>query len=261
MVRDAESISDLREVPADQIVNQFSNYHSNEFVLCLIGHGMRILSAEESLDEFRRADPLKEFFVWWDRVSPEDYESLQQAINNAKREEDIQQFLQTNPHFLIQHLGGGHGRWVVPKQKLGAEHVTDFLIAESHSFGYEWQAVELESPLRLMFNKNGDPSQYLNHAIRQIMDWRAWLRSNQAYASRPRAENGLGLIDIDSNVKGLVLIGRRAGVDAETNARRRQLVQGLNIEIHTYDYLLHALKGRLISLHKLPDQNGSDDET
>ena len=112
-----------------------------------------------------------------------------------------------------------------------------------------------------MFNRNGDPSQYLNHAIRQITDWRAWLKSNQAYASRPRTENGLALADIDSNVKGLILIGRRSAIDAETNSRRRQLVQNLNIEIHTYDYLLQALKGRLISLRKLPDDNSSDDET
>jgi len=49
-----------------------------------------------------------------------------------------------------------------------SEHVADFVIGEKHSFGFEWQAVELENPLRPMFNKNGDPSQYLNHAIHQI---------------------------------------------------------------------------------------------
>lgn len=99
-----------------------------------------------------------------------------------------------------------------------------------------------------------DPqTQYLNHAIRQITDWRAWLKSNQAYASRPRSENGLGLTNIDSNIKGLILIGRRATIDSETNARRRQLVQDMNIEIHSYDYLLESLKGRLISLKKLPE--------
>lgn len=221
---------------------------------------MRILSAEAALEEFRKNDPMRDFFVWWDRASPQDYENLQRTLNAAKREEDIQRFLQTNPQFLIQHLGGGHGRWVIPKQKLGAEHVTDFLIAEAHSFGHDWQAVELESPLRAMFNKNGDPSQHLNHAIRQITDWRAWLKSNQAYASRPRTDNGLGLTDIDSNVKGLILIGRRSTTDAETNSRRRQLVQSLNIEIHSYDYLSQALKGRLISLHKIPDDNSTGDE-
>ena len=219
---------------------------------------MHILSASEAFEELRRNDPLRDFFTRWDHVNPDEYTALSSALDGAKREEDIQQFLQMNPQLLIQHLGGGHGRWVLPKQKLGAEHVTDFVIAEKHSFGFEWQAVELESPLRPMFNKNGDPSQYLNHAIRQVTDWRAWLKSNQAYASRPKADGGLGLTDIDANVKGLILIGRRAAIDPETNARRRQLVQDLNIDIHSFDYLLQSLKGRLVSLKKLPEQEVSE---
>lgn len=215
---------------------------------------MRISSASEAFEELRRDDPLRDFFSRWDHVTPDELTALASALDGSTREEDIQQFLQLNPQFLIQHLGGGHGRWVLPKQKLGAEHVTDFLIAERHSFGFEWQAVELESPLRPMFNKNGDPSQYLNHAIRQITDWRAWLKSNQAYASRPKTDGGLGLTDIDANVKGLILIGRRIAIDPETNARRRQLVQDLNIEIHSFDYLLQSLEGRLVSLKKIPEQ-------
>lgn len=119
-------------------------------------------------DAALRKEQLGDYFVWWDKISSGDVRNLNHAIESATCEEDIQKFLRDNPKFLIQHLGGGHGRWVIPKKKLGSEHVTDFLIGEKHSFGYEWQAVELESPLRQMFNKNGDPSRFLNHAIRQI---------------------------------------------------------------------------------------------
>lgn len=209
---------------------------------------MEIVSLEEALARLRREDPLNEFFTYWDKISSDDIISLELAINGAKREEDIQQFLQTNPKFLIQHLGGGHGRWVIPKQKLGTQHVTDFLIAEKHSFGYEWQAVELESPLKPMFNKNGDPSQYLNHAIRQIRDWRTWLLNNQSNASRLRSEGGLGLTELNGNVTGLILIGRRSALHESTNQRRKQMIHELNIKIHTYDYLLESLKGRIQSL-------------
>ncbi len=94
---------------------------------------MRILNVEKRLTDARRNDPLNEFFVWWDRISHEDVATFESALNGASREEDVQQFLQANPKFLIQHLGGGHGRWVIPKQKLGAEYVTDFLVAEKHS--------------------------------------------------------------------------------------------------------------------------------
>lgn len=162
-----------------------------------------------------------------------------------------------SPACLIQHLGGGHGRWVIPRQRLGSEHVTDFLIAHRHSFGFEWQAVELESPLRPMFNKNGDPSQYLNHAIRQMTDWRAWLKTNQSYAARPRSEGGLGLTDIDANTRGLILIGRREHMPPGPAARRRQMVQDLNIDIHSYDYLLDSMRGRLGAFSKLKDDMGA----
>lgn len=210
---------------------------------------MRLRTVDQIIAELLAADPLRDFFTWWDRVLPESLISLEAAINSAKREEDIQLFLQNNPALLIQHLGGGHGRWVIPKPRLGGEYVPDFLIAERHSFGYEWQAVELESPLKPMFTKKGDPSQYLNHAIRQITDWRAWLKSNQAYAARSRDEGGLGLTDIDTNVRGLIIIGRRSAVAKETMVRRRQMVQDLNIEIHSYDYLISSLAGRLQSLN------------
>lgn len=209
---------------------------------------MRILSSDESLAELRRNDPLNDYFTWWDRITPEDINLLTESLDGATREEDIQQFLQQNPNFLIQHLGGGHGRWVIPKQKLGSEHVTDFLIAEKHSFGHEWQAVELESPLKPMFNKNGDPSQYLNHAIRQIQDWRAWLLQNQNYASRLRTESGLGLTNISPNLQGIIFISRRDKLTPRTTELRRQMVADLNIRIHTYDYLVEALQGRLQGL-------------
>ncbi|NJA06325.1 DUF4263 domain-containing protein [Methylococcaceae bacterium WWC4] len=212
------------------------------------GENMRLEGLEVLLANMLAEDPLRDFFTWWDRVDEEDRDALKATLDGAKKEEEVQQFLQTNPKLIIQHLGGGHGRYVIPKARLGSEYVTDFLIAERHSVGFEWQAVELESPLRPMFNRNGDPSQYLNHALRQITDWRAWLKTNQAYASRSRDEGGLGLTDIDTNVKGLILIDRRANVDSSTTARRRQMVQDMNIEIHSYDYLLSSLEGRLVAL-------------
>lgn len=221
---------------------------------------LRIRPASEVVAEVLAADPLKEFFTWWNHITESDYAALEGALDGAKREEDIQQFLQEHPACLIQHLGGGHGRWVIPKQRLGSEHVTDFMIAERHSFGFEWQAVELESPLRPMFNKNGDPSQYLSHAIRQLTDWRAWLKANQAYAARPRSEGGLGLTDIDANARGLILIGRRGTIDAGTTARRRQMVQDLNIDIHSYDYLLASMQGRLGSYTASRGNRGSTED-
>jgi hypothetical protein len=208
-------------------------------------------------EEIIADDPLREFFIWWDDISEDDLESLEKVLQSALREQDLQAFLQSNPILLIQHLGGGHGRWVIPMQRLGAEHVTDFVIGHMHSFGYEWQAVELESPKSRMFTKAGDPSKELSHAIRQIQDWRAWLQRNQNYAARPKSKGGLGLTDIVSSIPGLILIGRRSDIDPATNERRRQMVNDLNIQIHSYDYLLSCTRGRIEALTRQRDLSGS----
>ena len=197
--------------------------------------------------------PLKEFFVWWDNISKKDLTALKKLLRTTEKEHDLQEFLQNNPIHLIQHLGGGHGRWVIPKQRLGAEHVTDFLIGERHSVGFEWQAVELENPNAPMFTKQGDPSKQLTHAIRQIQDWRVWLQRNQNYASRPKIERGLGLTDIVSTIPGLILIGRRKEIAPTTNERRRQMAHDLNINIHSYDFLLESAEGRIKELKTPPE--------
>lgn len=200
--------------------------------------------------ELRARDPLNDYFSHWDRVARSDIDVLREALDTAKREEDIQQFLQDNPKFLIQHLGGGHGRWIIPKQRLGSEHVTDFVVGEADSMGFHWTAVELESPLSKMFTKAGDPSATLNHAVRQIRDWRMWLARNQNYAARPRSDDGLGLTDIDAEVPGLILMGRRATESRDTGRMRRQIGREANIQIHTFDFLIDALTGRIASLEE-----------
>lgn len=183
-------------------------------------------------------DPLQDFHVEWMEAKEKDADRLEACLTVAKREEDVQQFLQKEPMLLIQHLGGGHGRYVIPKQRLGSQYVTDFVIGERHSGGMEWQAVELESPKATMFTKKGDPTAALNHAIRQIHDWRAWLTRNQPYAANPRTENGLGLTDVIPNLPGLILIGRRREDDEKWKELRRQLVNTNNIRIHSFDFLV-----------------------
>ncbi|MBN3759296.1 Shedu anti-phage system protein SduA domain-containing protein [Burkholderia sp. Ac-20365] len=209
---------------------------------------MKLRPASEVWEEMHARDPLRDFHSFWDAVDESDVDALRNALDTANREEDIQQFLQANPKYLIQHLGGGHGRWVIPKQRLGAQHVTDFMIGQRDSMGFRWQAVELESPLAKMFTKAGNPTAQLTHAIRQIQDWRMWLTANQNYAARDRGEDGLGLTDIHPDVEGLIIMGRRATESDDTRRLRRQMGRDAKIEIRTFDFLLESLAGRVNSL-------------
>jgi hypothetical protein len=76
---------------------------------------VRSRSSEEVIAQIRASDPLNEYFTRWDRIAVSDWDLLASTLDSAKREEDVQQFLQASPKYLIQHLGGGHGRWVIPK--------------------------------------------------------------------------------------------------------------------------------------------------
>ena len=159
----------------------------------------------------------------------------------------MQDFLTSSPLYLVQHLGGGHGRWVVPQCRFGSQYIADFVVGEKHSFGFDWQLVELESPLLPMFTKTGNPSSTMTHAIRQIQDWRAWLHANQSYAGRDVKDGGLGLLDIVGDTPGLILIGRRRDLDESTNQLRRQMMRDLTIQIRTYDSLCDNNGGILVS--------------
>jgi hypothetical protein len=101
-----------------------------------------------------------------------------------------------------------------------------------------------------MFTKAGDPSRYLWHAIRQIVDWRVWLEHNRDYAARDPSDDGLGLEDISPALPGLIVIGRRQDLPARRRAFRRGLERRLNVQIHSFDWLLGRLEERVSDLHR-----------
>jgi hypothetical protein len=72
------------------------------------------------------------------------------------------------------------------------------------------------------------------------------IKMNLDYACRLPLQKGLGLVDIDGTVPGLILIGRRKDVSESTNHLRHQLCHDLKIEIHTYDMLLDWAKSRVV---------------
>jgi len=199
-----------------------------------------------------RADKeLKQYLVFWNKITADHIIALKQVLKEAKVEEDLQKFLTENSIFLIQHLGGGHGRYVLPKPRLGAELIPDFLIAEMSSIGIEWYGIELESPLAEMFTSSGQPSHLVTQAIQQVVEWRAWLESNLAYARSPKSENGLGLVGITPDLPATILIGRRdRKFPPNFNAFRKQTKSRQNIEIHTYDWLVEQAEIRVRALQE-----------
>lgn len=192
----------------------------------------------------RSAQPLSEYFVFESEISSAKLRGFQKLLDRGAPERDLQRFLESNPEILAQHLGGGHGRWVIPQKRLGSEHVTDFLIGEKASGGYLWIAVELESSRAQIFTKGGEIGAAARHAIRQITDWRIWLQKNLDYAQRERENKGLGLEEIHPQLHGYIIIGRRSHIQKEWNLRRRQLEHDMNVTIMSYDRLVEWAQTR-----------------
>jgi hypothetical protein len=166
------------------------------------------------------------------------YWEFKAMLTGAKDERPVQKFLERHPAILGSTMDGHLGRWVVPQKRLGSEHVPDFLLADLNSYGFHWRVVELESPKARMFNRNGDPSAKLTHAIRQIQDWRSWLSKNSSYAHRKVSRGGLGLHGIRATAPGVIYIGRADDLDDSDQDRRAQMSDELRIDIATYDRLL-----------------------
>ena len=205
----------------------------------------RFFSSAPSRAELLAGEIRPQDFVWWNDLRVADRNALVSALEKAKREEDLQEFLAEHRVLLAQVLRGGHGRWVIPKVRLGTSLVTDFVIGERASYGYDWTLVELEAPSKRMFVKSGDPSAALNHAIRQIIDWRTWLSLNRRFAEDEFPLRGLGLKGISPNASGLIIIGRRNTLDSADNERRVALMHAHNIEIRTFDWLVEVADARL----------------
>jgi Shedu protein SduA, C-terminal len=180
-----------------------------------------------------------DLLVLWNGLTRDEVTAFKSALEAARDEGDMQRVLEAHPCILIQHLTVGRRAWIIPKKRLGSEYETDFMIAQKASDGFVWHAVELERPQAKLFNRNGDPSYALNHALRQINDWRDWLSRNLDYAARPCERSGLGLIDIHPELEGLIIMGRDAQFDRRATAARRQRLERVNrVKIETYDWLL-----------------------
>lgn len=148
-------------------------------------------------------------------------------------------FLTDNPFVLTCKINPAHhGQICIPKPKLGNQLEPDYLIAGLDSAGFWWYGVELENPNCRMFTKAGEESNELKHALRQIDDWRDWLRNNISYA-----QNTLGFMHIDAELPCYVIIGKRENeiLDESILVQRQREVMKRDkngLFLHHYEWLI-----------------------
>jgi hypothetical protein len=148
-------------------------------------------------------------------------------------ENTIHKFIKKNPSLLAYMMHGGKGNWLFSKPKFGCEYIPDFIMCTQDSAGFHWALVELESPNKKVLRNNGQQTSYLSNAIKQINEWRIWLRNNISYAHYQ-----LEFFDIDAECPALIVMGRRKYITPELKDYYRELSNG-NLKIMSYDRLNH----------------------
>lgn len=199
------------------------------------------LRPEKALNAVK-VNRLRQWEVKKRTIYSRDVDELRGVIETAKDERPIQLHLQGHPHIFTAILNGGHGYWVRPQARFGHRYVADFLIADADSTGIRWTLIELESPRVCPFLKSGEWSKEARRAEYQIESWRHYLRENLDAARKDSRDEGLGLVDIDPGVPGLILISRRSLVAEDQAWRRRDLRLNSGISMQTYDWLLDQIE-------------------
>jgi Domain of unknown function (DUF4263) len=153
----------------------------------------------------------------------------------------IQRFLEQHP-YVLSVLVSGQETYCIPRKRLGAEYVPDFVIGAVDSLGIHWVFVELETPQSSIYLKNDHQlGAEARKGVNQIMEWRGWITDNLAYARQRPSENGLGLFDIRPNSAAVVLVGRRLRLMGNKESVRHELKELNGIHLHSYDWLIEAL--------------------
>lgn len=158
--------------------------------------------------------------------------SMAARLERARDERPLQRLFAEHPNLLTSLVGGGHGRWCRPKPSLAGQFEPDFLLGDRSSVGYEWFAVELESPSARALTKSGLMTRQMNTALRQVRQWRAWAAKNVNWLESQ------GYLDIDGDFAGyFIMIGRRESWSKEMRTIYRELSAD-NIWVMSYDRVL-----------------------
>jgi hypothetical protein len=168
-------------------------------------------------------------------------DEFERTLGDAADERPLQTFFAAQPTLLAPLAPLGSGYWCLDRPPLGAELIPDFLLATRSSAGFRWTMIELEGPNERALTKAGLPARKLAEALKQVRDWRSWLRSNISYAHVQ-----LGLTEIDAECRACIVIGRRAALDPKQAHIYRELSDG-RTTIMSYDRLLELTQQNRVS--------------
>lgn len=186
------------------------------------------------------------------------YENFKTALATAKNEHDIDTYLKRNWKLLYGIGKLQHNKIIVDSEfHIGNSYRADFVILSACSGYWQCDLIELQSPLDKIYTQKTEASSELREAIRQIEDWKIYIRRNEAIVREELAEIVGDIPAYCSNVdchtyakteirdprtvidfQYRIVIGRRSSLTQLKNEHRYES----RYEIITYDRLLDYAK-------------------
>jgi hypothetical protein len=160
-----------------------------------------------------------------------EFESL---VNQSHPEESYQIFLKNNPVFLDPLSSV-----VIPKQRLGLESVTDFVIRRLDS---RYLLVEIEKPRDRIFTAANDFTAQFSHAFGQVLDFQQWVDDHTQYARH--------LMPEISSPRGLLIIGRSADLTPSQKQKLERFnVNSAKVDVRTFDQVTDEARRLYENIH------------
>ncbi|TAG24034.1 MAG: DUF4263 domain-containing protein [Cytophagia bacterium] len=210
----------------NEIIENLANV-IDDIKLALLGMNFDIQHEEESTPKQERQSILDNLIVLKTKFD--------ELLNTSSKEEELQVFLKEYP-IVIQPYSK-----IFPKQKLGDDFITDFVITNTLEQGIKYTFVEIEKASMPIFTKNGEFTAEFNHANNQTLDWDFWLEQNIDYLRKK-------LIGLESP-KFLIIAGRSTNFDDNNRARLRTWNRRQNnTEFLTFDDISVKLGELIINL-------------
>jgi len=117
-----------------------------------------------------------------DIVDPQTSEYLA-ALEASNGERHMLTYFKQHPALIYRHTVPcrGHDDYVIAEFEIGNEYKVDFVVLNSYSGGWEIALIELEPVGAKLFNKDRTPARELRTAMRQLDDWRRFIRQQPKY--------------------------------------------------------------------------------
>jgi len=195
------------------------------------------------------------------------YLQLQTALESDHRERVAASFLSKHPEIVWSrfHNISGHAHFVLAEFPFGSQFRCDLITLVGYSGAWEGHFIELEPVGDQLVLKNGTFSERIRIAIRQISDWRNYIRLNldsfhrdlSAWAKDrdllqrygpcehdPCTMAGDYLKDPETFLRQQfwIVAGRRDNISLDSRKRLNRLAHDNDIHFTTYDSFLDVAK-------------------